>query len=43
LLNETVKKWKTKWLDQFGDLNLLHLKDLSIVDNNFLAENLFTS
>ncbi|USN58821.1 MAG: hypothetical protein H6767_01710 [Candidatus Peribacteria bacterium] len=35
-----MKAWKEKFVEKHGDFNLLHIKDLSEVDSNFLQENL---
>jgi DNA polymerase III delta subunit len=43
LLQEAVLKWKNHFISKYGDFNLLHIKDLSNIDLNFLAENLFAS
>jgi hypothetical protein len=43
LLQEAVLKWKNQFILKYGDFNLLHIKDLSNIDLNFLAKNLFAS
>lgn len=40
LLKEQIRTWKTKFLEKNWDFNLLHIKDISEVDNNFLIENM---
>jgi len=42
-LEEAVKKWKKVFLEKYGDFNFVHIKDLSLVDTHFLAENLLGS
>ena len=39
LVAEQVKAWKNKFVSKFWDFNMLHIKDLNTVDNNFLIEN----
>lgn len=40
LVSKQVSNWKKQFLEKHWDFNLLHLKDVSEVDNNFLIENL---
>lgn len=40
LLREQVNSWKQKFIEKNWDFNLLHLKGLSEIDNNFLVSNL---
>lgn len=40
LVSEQVNRWKNQFLEKHWDFNLLHLKDLSLVNNSFLVENL---
>lgn len=40
LVSQHVVAWKKKFSDKFWDFNMLHIKDISEVDNNFLLENL---
>lgn len=43
LLEKKVKSWKKAFLEKFWDFNLLHLRDLSWISQDFLAENLLSS
>ncbi len=40
LVNEQVKAWRDKFVSKFWDFNLVNIKDLSDVDDNFLIENI---
>lgn len=40
LIAEQIKAWKLKFVWKFWDFNLVEIKDLEEVDNNFLVENL---
>lgn len=40
LVKEKVKEWKNHFSEKFWDFNLIHIKNIDSVDNNFLAENL---
>lgn len=40
LVSQHVIAWKKKFSDKFWDFNMVHIKDISQVDNNFLLENL---
>ncbi len=39
LVAEQVKAWKQKFVSKFWDFNLVHIKDIKSVDDNFLIEN----
>lgn len=43
LLEKKIKSWKKAFLEKFWDFNMLHLRDLSWVNQDFLAENLLSS
>ena len=40
LIKEQIKAWKSKFIWKFWDFNLVEIKNLEEVDNNFLVENL---
>ena len=40
LIKEQIKAWKKKFIWKFWDFNLVEIKGLEEVDNNFLVENL---
>lgn len=40
LIKEQIKAWKDKFIWKFWDFNLVEIKNLEEVDNNFLVENL---
>ena len=40
LIREQVKAWKDKFVTKFWDFNLLHIKSIESVNNNFLVENI---
>lgn len=40
LLKEQIKIWKDRFISKFWDFNLIHIKDIELVDNNFLIENI---
>jgi len=42
LLSSEVKKWKTRFIEKYGDFNLIHIKDYSSVDNNFIIESVLS-
>ncbi|MDD4151506.1 MAG: hypothetical protein PHR68_02745 [Candidatus Gracilibacteria bacterium] len=42
LIERKVKAWKKAFLEKFGDFNVLHLRDLSVISQNFLQENLLS-
>lgn len=43
LIEKKVKSWKKAFLDKFGDFNMLHIRDLSWISQDFLRENLLSS
>ena len=40
LVREQVKAWKNHFVWKFWDFNLIHIKNIETVDNNFLVENI---
>ena len=40
LIKQQVKAWKDKFISKFWDFNMIHIKDIESVDNNFLIENI---
>lgn len=40
LVKQEVKKWKDSFISKFWDFNLVHIKNIELVDNNFLIENI---
>jgi hypothetical protein len=40
LVKQEVKKWKDSFISKFWDFNLVHIKNIELVDNNFLVENI---
>ena len=40
LVREQTKKWKDLFVEKHSDFNMLHIKDILLVNNNFLLENL---
>jgi len=40
LVKEQVKAWKDRFISKFWEFNLVHIKNIEIVDNNFLIENI---
>lgn len=40
LVNEQVKSWKDNFIGKFWDFNLVHIKNIEELDNNFLIENI---
>ena len=40
LVNEQVKSWKNNFIQKFWDFNLIHIKNIEELDNNFLVENI---
>jgi len=40
LVREQVKAWKEKFVWKFWDFNMIHIKNVETVDNNFLTENI---
>jgi hypothetical protein len=40
LVKEQVKAWKDKFVSKFWEFNLVHIKNIDTVDNNFLIENI---
>ncbi|MFK7780645.1 MAG: hypothetical protein QM490_05955 [Candidatus Gracilibacteria bacterium] len=40
LIRYQVKAWKDNFISKFGDFNLIHIKNIDILDNNFLIENI---
>jgi len=40
LVKEQVKAWKKRFVSKFWDFNIIHIKNLELADNNFLAENI---
>ena len=40
LVREQVKAWKKHFVWKFWDFNLIHIKNIETVDNNFLIENI---
>ncbi|MCP4523006.1 MAG: hypothetical protein GY828_02180 [Candidatus Gracilibacteria bacterium] len=40
LVFEQVLAWKNRFIEKYGDFNLLHIKNILDVDNNFLIESL---
>lgn len=40
LIRQQVKAWKDNFISKFWDFNLIHIKNIEIVDNNFLIENI---
>ncbi|MDD5213087.1 MAG: hypothetical protein PHG82_01560 [Candidatus Gracilibacteria bacterium] len=43
LIEKKVQSWKKAFIDKFGDFNLLHIRDLSQISQDFLRENLLSS
>jgi len=39
LIKEQVKAWKNKFISKFWEFNLIHIKDIEWLDNNFIIEN----
>ena len=39
LIREQVKSWKDRFISKFWDFNLIHIKDINLLDDNFLIEN----
>jgi DNA polymerase III delta subunit len=39
LIKEQVKAWKDKFISKFWEFNLIHIKDIEWLDNNFIIEN----
>ena len=40
LIKEKVSTWKNKFISKYWDFNLIHIKNIENVDNNYLAENI---
>lgn len=43
LVKEELKKWKTRFLDKFGEFNLTHIQNIEELDKSALSENLLAS
>jgi DNA polymerase III delta subunit len=42
LLSSELKKWKDRFIQKYGDFNLIHIKDYSSIDNNFIVESVLS-
>lgn len=42
LVKQEVKRWKDSFISKFWDFNLIHIKNIELVDNNFLVENIIS-
>lgn len=42
-INESIKLWKTQFIDKYWDFNLIHLKNINELDKNLLFENILSS
>lgn len=42
-LRQETQKWKTAFLEKYGDFGLTHIKNINDIDINFLSETLFSS
>lgn len=40
LIKQEIKIWKDRFISKFWDFNIIHIKDIELVDNNFLVENI---
>ena len=43
LLKQEVKAWKERFISKYWEFNLIHIKDIESVDNNFLNTNITAS
>lgn len=43
LIEKKVQSWKKAFIDKYSDFNILHIRDLSGISQDFLAENLLSS
>ncbi len=43
LVREKTLVWKQKYIERYGDLNLVHFKNLKEVDNNVLSQELLSN
>lgn len=42
-LNEYIKKWKTQFIEKYGDFNFAHIKNIEELDINAISENLLST
>jgi DNA polymerase III delta subunit len=42
-LEEEIKKWKSVFIEKYGDFNLVHIREIGSIDVNFLSETLLAN